>query len=147
MNGRAFFDTNVLVYRFDADEPLKQSRARDLLDTEGRRGTLVLSTQVLQEFYVSVTRKLKKPLSGQDTWQAARHLMAFHVVQVDIELISRAISFSQVHQVSFWDALVIQTALQAGCRRLLSEDLQDGRIIDHLEIINPFRDLKQNRKR
>jgi predicted nucleic acid-binding protein len=147
MNGRTFFDTNVLVYRFDADEPLKQSRARDLLDTEGRRGTLVLSAQVLQEFYVSVTRKLKKPLSGQDAWEATRHLMVFHVVQVDIELISRAVSFSQAHQVSFWDALVIQTALQAGCRRLLSEDLQDGRVIDHLEIINPFRDLKQSKKR
>lgn len=62
MSDKTFLDTNVLVYRFDDDEPAKQARAREILDTEGPRGSLVLSTQVLQEFYVTVTRKLARPL-------------------------------------------------------------------------------------
>lgn len=147
MSGRVFIDTNVLVYRFDNDEPAKQSRARDILDTEGPRGTMVISTQILQEFYVSVTRKLAKPLTESDAWQATRHLMALPVVQIDVELISRAISFSQAHRASFWDALVIQAALQSGCRKLLTEDLQDERRIESLQIVNPFRDLPRKKQR
>ncbi|MCP4664067.1 MAG: PIN domain-containing protein [bacterium] len=141
MSDRTFIDTNVLVYRFDKDTPGKQARARQVLDTEGLRGKLVLSTQVLQEFYVTVTRKLARPLEETAALEATRHLMALHVVQVDVDLISSAIVLSQDHKTSLWDALIIEAARRAGCRKLLTEDLQDGWKIDGLEIVNPFRDL------
>ena len=67
MSGRAFFDTNVLVYLFDSDSPAKQARAREVFESEGRAGNVVISTQVLQEFYVAVTRKLGKPLPSYYT--------------------------------------------------------------------------------
>lgn len=137
--GRTFVDTNVLVYRFDADEPEKRERARQVFEREGLGGRLVLSTQVLQELYVSLTRKLARPLPETEAGKAVEHLMAFPVVQVDPGLITTAMVFSREHRVSFWDALIIQAARRAGCDTLLSEDLQDGWRIDGLTIVNPFR--------
>ena len=143
MSVSTFVDTNVLVYRFDNDEPAKQARAREILDTEGKGRDLVLSTQVLQEFYVSVIRKLSRPLAESDALEAVRHLTALSVVHVDVELITIAIIFSQEHKISFWDALIVATARSAGCRELLTEDLQDGWRIDGLEVVNPFRDVNE----
>lgn len=138
MSDRVFLDTNILVYRFDHDVPDKRDRARQVLDTAASMGALVLSTQVLQEFYVSVTRKLKRPLPPRKAAEATHHLMAFHVVQVDVHLISSAMDLSREHQVSFWDALILRAAQRAGCHRLLSEDLNTGWVLDGLEIVNPF---------
>lgn len=138
MSARTFLDTNVLVYCFDNDEPTKQSRAREIVDTVGRSGNLVLSTQVLQEFYVTVSRKLQASMPESEALEATRHLMAFHVVQVDVHHISSAMELSQRHRLSFWDALIIQAALGSGCQSLLSEDLQGGSVIHGLEISNPF---------
>lgn len=135
---RAFFDTNVLVYLFDADAPDKQKRARSLLDEEVRSGRAVLSTQVLQEFYVAVTRKLATPLSEASAEQAVRHLAALPVVQVDTETVLHAISRSHSDTLSFWDSLIIEAALHAGAKRLYSEDLQPGRRFDMLVVDNPF---------
>ena len=84
---RAFFDTNVLVYLFDTDAPGKQGLARDLLRRTAAEGHVVLSTQVLQEFYVAATRKLAVPLSSEDAERAVRDLAAFSVIQVDPALI------------------------------------------------------------
>lgn len=138
MTARVFVDTNVLVYRFDADSPEKRTRARQILEEEGKAARLVLSTQVLQELYVTLTRKLARPLSEADAFEVVQHLLACPVVQVDSALITEAMLFSREHQVSFWDALIVQAARRANCDTLLSEDLQDGRKIDGLTIINPF---------
>ena len=141
MSGRKFFDSNVLVYRFDQDEPLKRDRARDLLREEGRAGRLVLSTQVLQEFYVSATRKLSSPLSETDALEAVRHFSVFPVVQIDPELITDAIVLSRDHQISLWDALILHAAARAGCDTVLTEDLQDRWKVLGLEVVNPFAGL------
>lgn len=138
MNGRAFLDTNILVYVFDSDSPRKQFIARDLLLNAVQSGQASLSTQVLNEFYVSVTRKLQKPVSPEKALRAAKNLAALHVVQVDSRMIVRAIELSQAEQTSFWDGLIIQAALESGCSVLLSEDMQSGRKYGELQVRNPF---------
>lgn len=136
MSGRAFLDTNVLVYLFDRDTPAKQQRAREVLAAEG--GSASVSTQVLQEFYVTVTRKLGQPLAEKDAEAAVRDLAALEVVPIDTPLVLAAIARSRADRLSLWDALVVESALRSGCRRLLTEDLQDGRLFGRLRVENPF---------
>jgi predicted nucleic acid-binding protein len=136
--GNSFADTNVLVYAFDTSTPDKQRTAQQLLQLEGSRGKLILSTQVLQEFLVTVTRKLPQPLSLEIAYEAVRNLAEYPLVQIDKNLILRAIKRQGTDQFSFWDALIIEAALQSHCQILLTEDLQDGRKIGGLRITNPF---------
>ena len=138
MNGSVFFDTNVLVYLYDTDSPQKQDKAKALLEEHGVSGNAFLSTQVLQEFYVNVSRKFARRLSHEDTLEATTSLSRLPLVQVDVPLILAAVSLGKQVQVHFWDALIIQAALRAGCQRLLTEDLQHGRVIGDLRIENPF---------
>jgi predicted nucleic acid-binding protein len=136
MSDRSFFDTNVLVYAEDDDTPEKQQLARNLIFEHRRGGTGVVSMQVLQEYFVTVTRKLniESPLARRKV----ELLSEFDVVAPDVPDILAAIDLHRLHGFSFWDALVIRAAKQAGCRILLSEDFQDGREIDGLRIVNPF---------
>lgn len=135
---RVFVDTNVLVYLFDAAAPTKQATARRLFSEHAAAGSLVLSTQVLQELYVAVTRKLTTPLSETVALEVLRDLMSFSVVLVDTDMILGAAARSREDQLSFWDALIVEAALAAGAAQLLSEDLQDGRRVSGLTIVNPF---------
>ncbi|WP_440998051.1 PIN domain-containing protein [Arhodomonas sp. SL1] len=137
---RAFFDTNVFVYLFDADAPEKQHRAGELLRQTATEGRVLLSTQVLQEFYVAVTRKLAEPLSPEAAMHAVRDLSGFAVTQVDPPLILAAIEGSQRYRFSFWDSLILQSALQGGAEVLYTEDLQHGQRIEGLQVRNPFMD-------
>ncbi len=136
MSDRVFVDTNVFVYLFDRDAPGKQARARQLIGELAAR--LVLSTQVLQEFYVSVTRKLGTPLSARDAGEAAADLMALDVVVVDVPLVRSAIARARDDRLSLWDSLIVEAAMASGCTRLLSEDLQHGRVFGALRVENPF---------
>lgn len=140
MSARSFLDTNVLVYLFDADSKQKQERARNLLAELGPRGDAAISTQVLQEFYVSVTRKLATPLPSEEAEQAVRQLTSLPLVQVDPQTVLEAIVLSRRQTVSFWDALIVQAALDFGCDRVLTEDMQHGRMFGELRIENPFLD-------
>lgn len=139
MKERVFLDTNVLVYLFDADAPAKQERARALLSIQELRAQMILSTQVLQEFYVSVTRKLANPLDPDTALKAVQDLAVFPVVQIDTPLILLAIRRSRTAKVSFWDALILESALVAGTTLLYSEDFQDGAVFGKLRIENPFK--------
>ena len=139
MKERVFLDTNVLVYLFDADAPAKQQRARALLSIHELRAQMILSTQVLQEFYVSVTRKLASPLDPDTALKAVQDLGVFPVVQIDTPLILLAIQRSRKAKVSFWDALILEAALVAGTTLLYSEDFQDGAVFGKLRIENPFK--------
>ena len=136
--GRSFFDTNVFVYLFDQDAPAKQARARRLFAEQGRAGHIVLSPQVLQELYVTVTRKLARPVSQQAALAAITHLSTFTMVAVDGGTVLRATHLHQRASLSFWDALIVQAALEGNCKRLYSEDLQTGRSFGELVIENPF---------
>jgi predicted nucleic acid-binding protein len=138
MRDRIFLDTNVLVYLYDNDAPEKQSRSRSILEQGRERSRLVISTQVLQEFYVTATKKLSRALSDGEILQAMRRLQGFPTVQIDVSMIFNAIELGRRYQISFWDALVTQAALAAGCNRLLTEDLQHGLRIGALTVENPF---------
>jgi predicted nucleic acid-binding protein len=135
-DGRSFLDTNVLVYTDDEDSPEKKQRALELFAALRRQRTGVLSTQVLQEYFVTATRKL-----GVGAEVARRKTEIFgrlHLVNLGLEDVLGAIDLLRLHQLSFWDALVVRAALVSGCSRLLSEDFQAGRRFDRLEVVNPF---------
>lgn len=133
---RWFVDTNVLVYLFDSDSPVKQAKARRILDANEDR--IVLSTQVLGEFYVTVTRKLGTPLAAGPAAEAVRELCAFPVRPLGTELVRAAVRRSASSRLSYWDALIVESAMEAGAAVLLTEDLQDGRKFDALLVVNPF---------
>jgi predicted nucleic acid-binding protein len=135
---RSFFDTNVLVYIFDQDSPAQQARAREIFEEHARTGLLTLSPQVLQEFYVTVTRKLARPLSPEAALAAVTHLNTFPLVPVDGGTILRAVQLHQSATLSFWDAMIVQVAMEGNCKRVFSEDMQNGRRFGEMVIVNPF---------
>jgi predicted nucleic acid-binding protein len=137
MSARSFFDTNVLVYADDESAPVKQRRVRDLFAEHRRAGTGVVSLQVLQEYFVTVTRKLK--VDPPAARRKVEILSEFDVAAPEVADILAAIDLHRLHGFSFWDALVLRSAHQSGCRVLLTEDFQDGREIDGIQIVNPFR--------
>ncbi|MGH3282418.1 MAG: PIN domain-containing protein [Trebonia sp.] len=138
MSGKTFIDSNVLVYSVDQSpaEKDKHARAVELLSTSPE--DLVVSTQVLQEFYVVSTRKLKTPLSEERAATAVRGISKLEVVGVDVSLVLAAVDTSRALQLSLWDALIIQAASRAGCERVLSEDLNAGQLIRGVRVENPF---------
>jgi predicted nucleic acid-binding protein len=135
---RAFFDTNVLVCLFDNRDPEKKIRAQQIFAEESERGRAVLSTQVLQEFYWAVTRKLASPLPEEMAEERVRDFCELPLVRVDAPMILAAIARSRSQGFSLWDALIVEAALRAGARRLLTEDLQHGQRIGNLTVENPF---------
>ena len=136
MSARSFFDTNILIYADDKSTPAKQRRALELVATHRRAGTGVVSIQVLQEYFVTVTRKL-----GVDARIARRKvelLAEFDVAAPDVADVLAAIDLHRLHGFSFWDCLVIRSAKQSGCSILFTEDLQQMREVDGVRIVNPF---------
>ncbi|MGE0081807.1 MAG: PIN domain-containing protein [Thiohalomonadaceae bacterium] len=140
---KSFLDTNVLVYLFDTGEAGKQIRARELVADLVGRGDALLSTQVLQEFYVTVTRKLAVPLDADDAEAAVREFAQLPLVQVDEAMVLAAIRRHRQTGYAFWDALIIEAAVRGGAERLLSEDLHAGHAIDGLIIENPFAGMER----
>jgi predicted nucleic acid-binding protein len=136
---KVFFDTNILVYLFDAGAPAKQQRARKLLDQHTRAGETLLSTQVLQEFYVAITRKMATVLEPETAYEAVKGLAVMPTVRVDVPLILSAIQLSRQHQLSFWDALIVRSAIEGGASKLYSEDLQHAQVFGTLTVENPMR--------
>jgi predicted nucleic acid-binding protein len=134
----AFVDTNVLVYAFDVDEPRKREVALRVLEAEGPN--LTTSAQVLAEFYVVVTRRLRRPLSPAAAQQRVDELASMPIVAVDATLVRSAIELSQTEGLSYWDAAIVAAASAAGCDRLLTEDLAEGRTIAGFRVDNPFAD-------
>jgi predicted nucleic acid-binding protein len=136
MSVRSFFDTNVLVYADDKASPAKQRRAIELVAEHRRARTGVLSLQVLQEYFVTVTRKLH--VDAQIARRKVELLAEFDVASPDVADVLAAIDLHRLHGLSFWDALILRSAGQSGCGVLLSEDMQAKREIDGVRIINPF---------
>ena len=131
----SFLDTNVLAYALDADAPARQRVCRDLISEAGASGTGVISTQVMQEFFVTATRKLGlSPLAAK---AILKTFTAFEVVQVSPMLIQEAIDCSVLNQLSFWDALIVASAAAAGCETLYTEDLNAGQTILGVTVRNP----------
>ena len=139
MSGRAFVDTNVVLYAKDARDERKQSIAEELIARGIREATLVVSAQVLNEFYVNATQKLTPGMAREDARTVCRSLSAVSCEPVTSETIAAAWDVQDRFALSWWDSLIVASALLAGCTQLMSEDIQDGLVIDGLRIVNPFR--------
>ncbi len=135
---RSFFDTNVLLYMYDDDEPHKKAQAIDVFERAVEDDLAVLSTQVLQEFYVNATRTLAVPLSPERAAARVRDFSRLPLVRVDETMIIAAIERHRSMSLSFWDALIVEAALRGGADRILTEDLQHGQRIEDLTVENPF---------
>jgi predicted nucleic acid-binding protein len=136
MPGRSFLDTNLLVYTDDQGQRQKQQAALAILDSCRRKSNGVVSTQVLQEYFVTATRKLGVPV--EIARRKVELFARFDLFLIGFEDILAAIDLHRLHGFSLWDALVVRAATRSGCSVLYSEDLQHGRRIDGLEIVNPF---------
>jgi predicted nucleic acid-binding protein len=134
----AFVDTNILVYAEDRDAGSKHTIARDLLKDLWHSGEGVLSIQVLQEFFVNVTRKVPRPLPLDDALAIVEQYLTWRVVDNTGDLLLGGIRLASTLKVSFWDALMIHAARVARCDRLWTEDLNHGQRIGDLVIVNPF---------
>lgn len=139
---KSFVDTNVFVYAYDhsyhPDAGMKSDIARDLLVWlwETRRG--VVSVQVLQELYVTITKKGKVPSSSEQAQEIIGEYLAWEVVENTPDLLVAAIQLQRDAKLSLWDAMIVQAALAAGCSELYTEDLNHGQRFGSLVIINPF---------
>lgn len=133
-----FLDTNILVYAFDISAGFKHDLAAQLVKSCWEDETGCLSIQVLQEFFVTVTRKLASPLDQQTAKQIVVDLTNWQVHAPATSDFLQAIELQQEHQISFWDAQVIQSATALGCSQLLSEDLNSGQWYGSVQVINPF---------
>lgn len=141
MTDASFVDTNVWVYAVDGADPVKQARARAVLTPAGAR-SLVLSAQVLGEFYYTVTRKLSPVLTPDTAGALVARMRELAVVPIDADIVAAAIAGSRVWRLSYWDALIVAAAQAAGCKRLLTEDLADGAAYGTVRVENPFADRR-----
>ncbi len=139
MNGeRVFLDTDIIVYAYDREAARKHEIARDLLIDLWNTGDGVLSAQILEEFYVTVTKKIKFPLPPTSAREIVEDLLTWEIVANDGEAVLEAIDLQTSEKISFWDALVIAAAIKGGAEILLSEDLSHGRKFGNLVVRNPF---------
>jgi predicted nucleic acid-binding protein len=134
----SFVDTNILVHAEDRDAGRKREVARDLLVELWNSEGGVVSVQVLQELYVTLTRKLRRPLAPARASEIVREYLTWKIVDNDGDLLVAAIDLQQRASISFWDALVVEAAVAARCDRLYSEDLNPRQRFGSVEVINPF---------
>jgi predicted nucleic acid-binding protein len=137
MSAKTFVDTNILVYAHDVDDRSKHELARAALRELWNDGAGILSPQVLQEFYVNVTRKIATPLA-KDAARLVVSTYAIWCVDVTSADVAAAFRIEDEAKIGFWDALIIASAAKAGAERLLSEDLNAGQTIAGVLIENPF---------
>ncbi|MEE8329514.1 MAG: PIN domain-containing protein [Thermodesulfovibrionia bacterium] len=135
---KVFLDTNIIIYAYDLSAGEKHEIARNIVVSLWDSGLGVVSTQVLQEFFVSVTQKIPKPIDVKLTKNIVNDLLRWDVIVNDGDCILGAIDMHLRYKYSFWDSLIIAAAIQGGTTLLFSEDLSDGQIINGVEIKNPF---------
>jgi predicted nucleic acid-binding protein len=137
-NEVSFVDTNVLVYAFEKSNSLKKRVAEELLNELMDDGRLRMSTQVLQELFVTLTRKVIRRCSNAEALAVLEDLTAWPVLTIDYRAIHAAVGLSDQAKLSFWDALVIVAAARSGAEVLYTENLNDGQEILGVRIRNPF---------
>lgn len=139
MTERFFVDTNLLVYCFDTAAGKKQELALEWLQHLWKTRTGAVSLQVLNEFYVCVTQKLKPGMKPQVARRKVIDLFAWKPVALDEKLLVSAWEAVDRHALSFWDSLIVAAARLADCSHLLTEDLADGQTLMGIQVVNPFR--------
>jgi predicted nucleic acid-binding protein len=138
MTDKVFVDTNILVYAHDLDAGDKHGLAADIVSELWESQTGVLSTQVLQEFYITLTRKVSPPLSKLEARKLVQKYSNWHIVLNDPSMISQASEIEENYHISFWDALIVSAAYSQNVPTILTEDLNHGQIIEGISIENPF---------
>jgi predicted nucleic acid-binding protein len=139
MTERVFVDTNILVYAHDSDSGSKHIKAKQCIAELWDTGTGYLSTQVLQEFYVNVTRKIKKPLAPSEARAIVRDFSLWVRSFLTAATVVRGSEISETWRISFWDGLIVASAEQDAAGELLSEDLGHGQVIAGVRVRNPLR--------
>ena len=137
---REFVDANVLVYAFDSSAGEKQHAARALLERLWENSTGCVSVQVLQEFFVTVTKKVAKPLPVEDAKARIREFAAWRVFAPTADDVLAAIDLHAQAKIGFWDAMTVLAAAESGCDMLWTEDLSDGQLLRGVRIRNPLAD-------
>ena len=138
---RHFIDSNILVYSYDSTEPAKQTLAQELISSLVQNENAVISVQVLGEFFFSVTRHIRNPLSIEQARAAVDLLSSFPtlpVINIDLAMVRRAIATHSRYGINYWDSLIIAAAERAGCTRILSEDMNPGQSYHGMLAVNPF---------
>jgi len=137
-SGKTFVDTNVLIYAHDVDAGRKHEIAKALLHELWSARSGLLSAQVLQEFYVNVTRKIRTPIAKSEARDVVTAYSAWCAEPTTIADIEAAFKIEDTARIGFWDALIVAVAQRCGATRLLSEDLNAGQRIAGLTVTNPF---------
>ena len=136
MTGKCFVDTNVFVYLFTKTDPEKREKCYSIFKNAGKQVQFVVSTQVIKEFSsIMISKFNMPPLKLKSTIDT---ITEFEVIETPVNLIKSAIDIRTLNQLSFWDSLIISAAKRANCTMLLSEDMNDGQVVEGVKIQNPF---------
>ncbi len=135
---REFVDANVLVYAFDSSAGTKQQAAQTLLERLWENGSGCVSVQVLQEFFVTVTKKVAKPLPVEEATARVREFATWKVFAPTADDVVHAIGLHAQAKIGFWDAMIVIAAADSGCDVLWTEDLSDGQLLRGVRVRNPF---------
>ena len=138
MSGKVFVDTNILIYAHDLDAGQRNALSADILRDLWENRVGIISTQVLQEFYVNVTRKIENPLPKSKARGIIESYLAWPVELNDAKTVLAASEIEERHMLSFWDALIVASARNAEAEKILTEDLNHGQQIEGILIENPF---------
>ena len=138
MSDRVFVDTNILIYAYDLDAGRKREIAGAAVKELWEQQTGVISNQVLQEFYINVTRKIPNPLTKFEARAVIENYRYWHVELNGPDTILSASEIEERYQLSFWDSLIVAAASNANAKRILTEDLNHGQVLAGVLIENPF---------
>ena len=133
-----FVDTNIFVYAHDISAGSKRKQAQTIVRDLWESGRGCLSVQVVQEFYVTITRKVLRPLSSQQALNIINDLSVWRIHAPNVTDVQRAIAIQTKYGVSFWEAMILQSAVHLGCNRVWSEDLNSGQTYNGVLVENPF---------
>jgi len=137
MMSKIFIDTNILVYAMDNHDRDKQLTCRLKIKEAAENNLSVISTQVIQEFYVTATKKLgADPLRVKDLIHSFQN---FEIITISTDMINEAIDCSILNRLSFWDSLIVTAAEQGKCQYLWTEDLTHGQLIRGVQVVNPLK--------
>jgi predicted nucleic acid-binding protein len=138
MSAKVFVDTNVLVYAHNADAGAKNAIARALVADLWETRSGILSTQVLQEYFVAMTKKVANPIKVAEARRSVRNYCAWEVIVNDSQIILQATEIQEAHRLSFWDSLIVSAAFAGNAAAIATEDLNHGQRIEGILIRNPF---------
>lgn len=139
MTDRIFIDTNIIVYTLDSENIIKQEKAKVILDHFYSNQNYIISTQVVQEFCNVAMKKIEPRVPEKMLSEFIATFPSRQIELINLNTIERALTVKIQYKYSFWDSLIIASAINAGCNILFTEDLKDHQIIDNLMIVNPFK--------